>query len=48
MYKKIMADDGILESINDKRASCIFLMNRLITIVDNISSKVLTVNDLEL
>ena len=48
MYKKVVADDGILESINDKRASCILLMNGLITIIDNIRSKVLTLNDLEL
>ena len=48
VYKKVVADDGILESINDKRASCILLMNGLITIIDNICSKVLTLNDLEL
>ena len=48
VYKKVVADDGILESINDKRASCILLMNGLITIIDNIHSKVLTLNDLEL
>ena len=48
MYRKVVADYGILESINDKRASCILLMNGLITIIDNIRSKVLTVNNLEL
>ena len=43
-----MDDDGILESVNDKRTSCILLLYRLITIIDNIHSKVLTLNDLEL
>ena len=48
MYKQVVEDDGILESVNDKRMSCILLMNGLITIVDNIRSKVLTLNNLEL
>ena len=43
-----MEDDGILESVNDKHTSCILLLNGLITIIDNIRSKVLTLNDLEL
>ena len=43
-----MNDDGILESVNDKRTSCILLLNGLITIIDNICSKVLTLNDLVL
>ena len=42
MHKKVV------ESVNDKRMSCILLMNGLITIVENICSKVLTLNDLEL
>ena len=48
MYKKVVDDDGILESVNDKHTSCILLLNGLITIIDNICSKVLTLNDLEL
>ena len=48
MYKKVVNDDGILESVNVKRTSCILLLNELITIIDNICSKVLTLNDLEL
>ena len=46
MYQKVVNDDGILESVNDKRTSCILLLNGLI--IDNIRSKVLTLNDLEL
>ena len=48
MYKTVLEDDGILESVNDKRTSCILLLNGLITIIDNIHSKVLILNDLEL
>ena len=48
MYKNIVNDDGILESVNDKCTSCILLLNRLITIIDNIRSNVLTLNDLVL
>ena len=48
MYKKVVNDDGILESVNDKHTSCILLLNGLITIIDNICSKVLTLNDLVL
>ena len=48
MYKKVVDNDGILENVNDKRTSCILLLNGLITIIDNIHSKVLTLNDLEL
>ena len=48
MYKKVVNDDSILESVNDKRTSCILLLNGLITIIDNIRSKVLTLNDLVL
>ena len=35
MYKKVVEDDGELESLNDKRTSCILLMNGFITIIDN-------------
>ena len=48
VYKKVLEDDGILESVNDKCTSCILLLNGLITIIDNICSKILTLNDLEL
>ena len=48
MYKTVVEDDGILESVNDKCTSCTLLLNGLITIIDNICSKVLTLNDLEL
>ena len=48
MYKKVMNDDGVLESLNDKRASCILLRNSLLTLTDNLRGKILTLNDLEL
>ena len=48
MYKKVVEDDGELESLNDKRTSCILLMNGFITIIDNIHSKILSLNDLQL
>ena len=48
IYRKVVEDDGKLESINDKRAACILIMNGLLTITDNIRSKILTMNDLDL
>ena len=38
----------MLESLNDKRTLCIFLMNGLITLTENLRSKILTLNDLEI
>ena len=48
IYRKVVEDDGILESLNDKRASCILIMKGILTITDNIRSKILTLNDLQL
>ena len=48
IYRKVVEDDGELESINDKRAACILIMNGLLTITDNIRLKILTMNDLQL
>ena len=47
MYKKVVEDNGVLESLNDKRTRCILLMNSLLTLTDNFRSKILTFNDLE-
>ena len=47
MYKKVVNDDGLLESLNDKRAASIMLLNGLLTIFKNLRSKVLTFNNLE-
>ena len=48
MYKKVVQDDGQLESLNDKGTSCILTMNGLITIIDNLCLKILSLNDLQL
>ena len=47
MYKKVVNDDGHLESINDKRAASILLHNGLITILENLCSKILTFEELD-
>ena len=48
MFKKVLEDDGELESMNDKRTSCILLLSGLLTILENIRCKILGLNDLEL
>jgi len=48
MYKKVINDDGELESLNDKRASCILLRNGLATLIENFRYKVLSLQDLHL
>ena len=48
MYKKVVDDDGGLESMNDKRTSCILLLSGLLTLTDNLRSKVLSLNNLDL
>lgn len=48
MYKKVLNDDGELESMNDKRAACIILQNGLLTMIETIRSKILTLNNLPL
>ena len=47
MYKKVVEDDGVLESLNDKQTQCILLMNSLLTLTDNFRSKILTLNNLQ-
>ena len=48
MYKKVVDDDGILESLNDKRTLCILLLKGLLMTIDTIRTKVLSLNDLDL
>ena len=48
MYKKVVDDDGGLESMNDKHTSCILLLSGLLTLTDNLRSKVLSLNNLDL
>ena len=48
MFKKVLEDDGELESMNDKRTSCMLLLSGLLTILENIRCKILGLNDLEL
>ena len=47
MYKKVVNDDGHLESINDKQAASILLQKGLITILENLCSKILTLEELD-
>ena len=47
MYKKVVEDDGVLGSLNDKQTWCILVMNSLLTLTENFWSKILTFNDLE-
>ena len=47
MYKKVVNDDGHLESIDDKQAASILLQNGLITILENLCSKILTFEELD-
>ena len=48
IYRKVLSNDGELESLNDKRASLILLLNGLITIIDNICLRILSLKDLQL
>ena len=48
MYKKVINDDGHLESLNDKRASCILLMNGLSLMIELLRSRIFTLQELEL
>ena len=47
MYKKVVNVDGELESLNDKRTSCILLLKGLLTLLDNFRSKLFTLQILE-
>ena len=44
-FKKVVNDDSLLESLNDKQAPSSMLLNGLLTVFENLRSKVLTFND---
>ena len=48
MFRKVVNNDGVLESLNDKRTSCILLLNGLISIIDHLRSRILSLSNLEL
>ena len=48
MFRKVVNNDGVLESLNDKRTSCILLLNGLISIIDHLRSHILSLSHLEL
>ena len=47
MFKKVINDDGELESLNDKCASSILLLNGLMTILENFCSKIFTLQEID-
>ena len=48
IFKKVFENDGKLESMNDKCTSCILLLRGLICLLENIRSKLWTLNDIDL
>ena len=48
IFKKVFENDGKLESMNDKCTSCILLLSGLICLLENIRSKLWTLNDIDL
>ena len=48
MFKKVINDDGNLESLNDKWAQCILVQNGYLSLLDNFHSKILTLQNLPL
>ena len=48
MFRKVMNNDGVLASLNDKRTLCILLLNGLVSIIDHLHSRILSLSDLEL
>ena len=48
MYRKVIADDGELESMNDKRTMCMLLTKCLLNVIETLRSKVLSLEDIDL
>ena len=48
MYRKVIADDGQLESIYDKRTMCMLLTKGLLITLETLRSKVLSFENIEL
>ena len=47
MYKKVIADNGEPESVNDKRTLCILLTKALEKVIESFRSKIFGFEDLE-
>ena len=47
MYKKVIADDGELESLNDKHTLCILLTKGLLNQIESFRGKIFSFNDLD-
>ena len=48
IFKKVFENDGKLESMNDKCTLCILLLSGLICLLENIRSKLWTLDDIDL
>ena len=47
MYRKVIADDGDLESMNDKRTMCMLLTKALLNILETFRSKIFSFSDID-
>ena len=48
MFRKVINNDGHLESLNDKRVQCILVQNGYLSLLDTLHSKMLTLQNLPL
>ena len=48
MYRKVINNDGKLESLKDKRVQCILVQNGYLSLLDTLHSKTLTLRNLPL
>ena len=47
MYRKVIADDGDLESMNDKRTMCMLLTKALLNILETFRAKIFSFSDID-
>ena len=47
MYRKVIADDGDLESMNDKRTMCMLLTKALLNILETFRLKIFSFSDID-
>ena len=47
IYKKVSADDGALESLNDKRTLCLLLRKALLIVLETLCSKLFGFTDID-
>ena len=47
MYRKVIADDGDLESMNDKRTMCMLLTKALLNMLETFRSKIFSFCDID-